>query len=147
MGETAWLIGLTIALCAACGSDAPGSGAAQTTSSNGAADDGATPGVDGASSSDGAMSDGSGSGSENGSENGSSEGAREGGSDGSSEGSPDPEGVGLDQPGVTPPGGTEPAAVPLDDLVVEEFPIPGDLPGCGSQYPHDAAVDEPSGKG
>jgi virginiamycin B lyase len=34
---------------------------------------------------------------------------------------------------------------PLDELVVEEFSIPEDLPGCGPPYPHDPAVDEATG--
>lgn len=35
--------------------------------------------------------------------------------------------------------------VPLDELVVVEFPIPEDLPGCGPPFPHDPAVDEATG--
>jgi virginiamycin B lyase len=34
---------------------------------------------------------------------------------------------------------------PLEDLVVVEFPIPEDLPGCGPPYPHDPAVDVATG--
>ena len=60
--------------------------------------------------------------------------------------------------GVTPlqPGeqGQDPAApapvppaelTPPDQLTIQEFPIPTDLPGCGSPYPHDPAVDEATG--
>jgi virginiamycin B lyase len=58
-------------------------------------------------------------------------------------------------PGSTPldPGSepsdspTQPSVTgtPLEELEIVEFPIPQDLPGCGSPYPHDPAVDEATG--
>lgn len=47
--------------------------------------------------------------------------------------------------GETPSDMPPAAETPLEDLVVVEFPIPEDLPGCGPPYPHDPAVDEATG--
>jgi virginiamycin B lyase len=57
---------------------------------------------------------------------------------------------GVDSETPLDPGaanGEAPSAgeTPLNDLVVVEFPIPENLPGCGPPYPHDPAVDEASG--
>jgi virginiamycin B lyase len=54
----------------------------------------------------------------------------------------DGEPSGSEMPSGEMPPATE---TPLEDLVVVEFPIPDDLPGCGSPYPHDPAVDEATG--
>jgi virginiamycin B lyase len=48
-------------------------------------------------------------------------------------------------PGETPNDVPAGAETPLEDLVVVEFPIPENLPGCGPPYPHDPAVDEATG--
>jgi virginiamycin B lyase len=59
-------------------------------------------------------------------------------------------GEGLDDDTPLDPG-PDPAPTPmgeetpLDELVVVEFPIPEDLPGCGPPYPHDPAVDAATG--
>ncbi|MEO8177380.1 MAG: hypothetical protein ABI895_00980 [Deltaproteobacteria bacterium] len=43
------------------------------------------------------------------------------------------------------PGLPTPALKPPGQLTIEEFPIPENLPGCGSPYPHDPAVDPATG--
>lgn len=47
--------------------------------------------------------------------------------------------------GAAPAPGMEPELTPPEQLTIQEFPIPGDLPGCGPPYPHDPAVDEATG--
>jgi virginiamycin B lyase len=47
--------------------------------------------------------------------------------------------------GETPNDGPPAAETPLEDLAVVEFPIPENLPGCGSPFPHDPAVDAATG--
>jgi virginiamycin B lyase len=57
-------------------------------------------------------------------------------------------GIDADTPLVP---GSGPAAMPSNtprppgELELVEFPIPDNLPGCGSPYPHDPAVDEATG--
>jgi virginiamycin B lyase len=59
----------------------------------------------------------------------------------------DPGGSEMPSGDQTPGDGEIPnaAETPLDELVVVEFPIPEDLPGCGPPFPHDPAVDEATG--